>query len=250
MGPANPTLQTASRRFASTAPEGEKKGTSPLLIGAVLAGLGAGGYYYYTSDGTALSTPKPLAPAIPTFTDGQEWIDLKLSNISLESHNTKRLRFELPSDAHVSGLHVASCLLTKYQGPEDKKPVIRPYTPISDEDERGHIDLLVKRYEGGPMSTHLHDMNVDQRLAFKGPIPKYPWEANKHERVALIAGGTGITPMYQLIRAILKNPEEKTKITLVYGNLSEQDILLKKEIAELENTYPQASFHKADTEEV
>ena len=44
--------------------------------------------------------------------------------------------------------------------------------------------------------------------------------------------------MYQLIRAIFKNPSDKTKVTLVFGNLSEPDILLKRELQELENTYP------------
>lgn len=82
-------------------------------------------------------------------------------------------------------------------------------------------------------------MNPGQRLDFKGPIPKYPWTPNKHEHVAMIAGGTGITPMYQVIRAIFKNPEDKTKVTLCYGNISEEDILLKRELEDLENTYPQ-----------
>lgn len=44
--------------------------------------------------------------------------------------------------------------------------------------------------------------------------------------------------MYQLIRAIFKNPTDKTKVTLVFGNLSEPDILLKPELQDLENTYP------------
>ena len=82
-------------------------------------------------------------------------------------------------------------------------------------------------------------MNPGQRLDMKGPLPKYPWEENKHRHIALIAGGTGITPMYQLARAIFKNPDDKTKVTLVFGNIKEEDILLKKEFEELENTYPQ-----------
>ena len=89
------------------------------------------------------------------------------------------------------------------------------------------------------MSTYLHNMAPEQRLDFKGPLPKYEWTANKHSHIALIAGGTGITPMYQLARAIFKNPEDKTKVTLIFGNLTEEDILLRKEWAELENTYPQ-----------
>ena len=89
------------------------------------------------------------------------------------------------------------------------------------------------------MSEHLHGLTPGQRLDFKGPLPKYPWSTNKHEHIALIAGGTGITPMYQLCRAIFNNPADKTKVTLIFGNISEQDILLKKELEDLENTYPQ-----------
>lgn len=106
-------------------------------------------------------------------------------------------------------------------------------------DTAGFIDLVVKKYPDGPMSEHLHSMKPDQRLDFKGPIPKYPWSPNKHDHICLLAGGTGITPMYQLARAIFKNPEDKTKVTLVFGNLTEEDILLKHEWAELENQYPQ-----------
>lgn len=45
--------------------------------------------------------------------------------------------------------------------------------------------------------------------------------------------------MYQLARAIFKNADDRTKVTLVFGNVKEEDILLKKEFQELENTYPQ-----------
>lgn len=106
-------------------------------------------------------------------------------------------------------------------------------------DAKGYIDLLVKQYPNGPMSTHLHNMAPGQRLDFKGPLPKYPWSENKHEHIGLIAGGTGISPMYQLIRNIFNNPNDKTKVTLVYGNVTEEDILLKHQLSELENTYPQ-----------
>jgi len=88
------------------------------------------------------------------------------------------------------------------------------------------------------MSTHLHDLVPGQRLDVKGPIPKYPWSPNKHEHVVMIAGGTGITPMWQVANAIFKNPEDKTKVTLVFGNVTEEDILLKNELAALENKYP------------
>lgn len=90
------------------------------------------------------------------------------------------------------------------------------------------------------MTTHMHDMAPGQRLDIKGPIVKYPIDqSNKHNHIAMISGGTGITPMYQVIRQLFKDPNDRTKVTLVFGNISEDDILLKRELHELENTYPQ-----------
>ena len=88
------------------------------------------------------------------------------------------------------------------------------------------------------MSSHLHDLKPNDTLSFQGPFPKYPITPNKHSHVCLLAGGTGITPMWQVARAIFNNPEDKTKVTLVFGNIKEEDILLKNEFDELENTYP------------
>lgn len=147
--------------------------------------------------GSGASEAHPVSdtPAPKAFLGGdQGFFDLKLESIETVNHNVKKLRFALPSDEHVSGLSVASAILTKFKGPNMEKPVIRPYTPVSDEDSKGYIDFQIKRYPNGPMSEHMHDMKPDQRLSFKGPIPKYPWTENKHNHIALIAGGTGITP--------------------------------------------------------
>lgn len=61
-------------------------------------------------------------------------MSLKLEDVENYNHNTKKFRFKLPEDDQVSGLEVASALLTKFK-PEDGKPVVRPYTPVSDEGE-------------------------------------------------------------------------------------------------------------------
>ncbi|KAJ5497917.1 Riboflavin synthase-like beta-barrel [Penicillium expansum] len=211
---AQPLKQSLRNYSAEAAPK--KSNLTPIYVGVGLAGLGAGIYRYST---TAAAEPKER----PKVFNGDGWVDLKLSSIEDLSHNTKRLRFEYDDKEAVSGLPVTSALLTRF------KP----------EDIPGYLELVVKSYPGGRMSEHMHSMKIDERLSFKGPLPKYPWEANKHDHVCLIAGGTGITPMYQLAREIFKTPEDKTKVTLVFGNVTEQDIILKKELSDLENTYPQ-----------
>ena len=88
------------------------------------------------------------------------------------------------------------------------------------------------------MSEHIFSLQPGQTLDIKGPIPKYPWATNKHNQIALIAGGTGITPMWQLCRAVFNNPEDKTKVTMIFGNVSDKDMILKDEIDELQQKYP------------
>ncbi|KAK8058820.1 hypothetical protein PG994_009268 [Apiospora phragmitis] len=213
-----------SRSYAT---EPAKGGANPLLYAAGAAGVGGAAYYFTaTPSGKSVAHKaekevKGVASGTPkvALTGGdQGFISLLLEDSEVLNHNTKRLRFKLPEDDMVSGLHVASAILTKFKTEGMEKPVLRPYTPTSDENEKGFMELIIKKYPNGPMSTHFHDM---------------------HNHIALIAGGTGITPMYQLCRAIFNNPDDKTKVTLVYGSLSEEDILLKKELEQLENTYPQ-----------
>ncbi|CAG9955164.1 unnamed protein product [Clonostachys rosea f. rosea IK726] len=228
-------LKIHARRYATES--AAKGGSNAVVYGAGAAVVGGAGYWYLNGQKAA---PKIAEVAKPAFTGGdQGFLSLKVTEIENLNHNTKRLRFELPEGDQVSGLTVASAVLTKFKGPNDEKPTLRPYTPISDEDAKGHLDLLVKKYPDGPMSTHIHNLEVGQELNIKGPLPKYPWSENKHTHIGLIAGGTGITPVFQLARAIFKNPNDKTKVTLIFGNVTEEDILLKKELSELENTYPQ-----------
>ncbi|KAJ5106371.1 hypothetical protein N7456_003046 [Penicillium angulare] len=239
---AQPLKQSFRKYSAEAAPKAaeatppppppKKSNLTPIYVSVGLAGLGAGIYRYST---TADAEPKDR----PKVFNGQDWVDLKVGAVETLSHNTKRVRFDFDDKEAIGGLPVASALLTRFKPEGKEKFTLRPYTPTSDEEQPGYLELVVKAYPNGPMSEHIHSLSEGQTLAFKGPIVKYPWTPNKHDHIALIAGGTGITPMYQIARQIFKNPDDRTKVTLVFGNVKEEDILLKKELEELENTYPQ-----------
>ena len=44
--------------------------------------------------------------------------------------------------------------------------------------------------------------------------------------------------MLQIIRAALKNPQDRTKLSLIYANVNPEDILLKKELDLLAQNHP------------
>ena len=55
---------------------------------------------------------------------------------------------------------------------------------------------------------------------------------NMVRHFGMIAGGTGITPMLQVIRAIIRGRAsgDKTEVDLIFANVNEEDILLKEDL--------------------
>jgi cytochrome-b5 reductase len=119
-------------------------------------------------------------------------------------------------------------------GKGGQKAVLRPYTPTTPPGSKGTLELVVKSYEKGVMSKHLASLKAGKdSLDFKGPIPKIAYKSNEFARVGCIAGGTGVTPMLQVIEHALRDSSDKTRFSLVFANVSEGDILLKQRIDDL-----------------
>ncbi|XP_040893688.1 NADH-cytochrome b5 reductase 2 [Toxotes jaculatrix] len=177
------------------------------------------------------------------------------------SHDTKKFRFGLPSKAHILGLPVGQhvYLSAKVNG----NLVVRAYTPVSSDEDQGYVDLVVKVYyknchpsfpEGGKMSQYLDNMAIGDTIDFRGPNGLLVYKGNgqfsirpdkksdpkvrKFKHVGMIAGGTGITPMLQLIRRITADPSDNTKCSLIFANQTEKDILLREELEEVKRNHP------------
>ncbi|BFZ15927.1 hypothetical protein BsWGS_18967 [Bradybaena similaris] len=186
---------------------------------------------------------------------------LKLVDKEVISHDTRRFRLALPSPDHVLGLAVGQHIYISAH--IDGQLVIRPYTPVSSVDEKGYVDLVIKIYfknvnpkfpEGGKMSQYLESLDIGEYVDVRGPAglleyagqgiikirtdKKSEPQIKKVSNIGMIAGGTGITPMLQLIRHIFKDPGDKTKIWLIFANQTENDILLRSELEDLQNSYP------------
>lgn len=135
-------------------------------------------------------------------------------------------------------MEVASFILVK--GPNDSKGkvVTRPYTPTSTNAEKGHFELMIKAYPGGHVTQYLHSLKVGDKVEVKGPLMKLKYTENMKKRIGMLAGGTGITPMLQVLHEIINNPADTTEVHLVFANNTEEDILLKKEIDEIVRKHP------------
>ena len=115
------------------------------------------------------------------------------------------------------------------------KEVVRSYTPISSDVDLGYFELLIKSYPQGNISKHMSTLEVGQTMKVKGPKGAMVYTPGLVKRFGMIAGGTGITPMLQIIRAIVRGRHrnggtDTTEVDLIFANVNYEDILLKDDM--------------------
>eukprot|EP00897_Mesotaenium_endlicherianum_P005173 jgi/Mesen1/4684/ME000241S03726 len=167
----------------------------------------------------------------------EEFVKLELVEKESLSHNVRRFKFALQTPDTVLGLPIGQHVGIKGVD-EEGKEFMRPYTPTTLDTDVGHLELVIKVYPQGAMSQYMDKLVVGGMLPFKGPKGRFQYTPNMVRAFGMVAGGTGITPMYQVARAILENPEDKTNIHLISANITEGDILLKKEMDAMAARHP------------
>ena len=188
------------------------------------------------------------------FTLSCDYKPFKLISKSIHNHNTIILKISLESPNTKLGLPVGKHILIKHDSKKASKhninrPITRAYTPISHPNTQGHVELLIKVYENGNMTQYLNSLSINDNILMAGPLGNVYYskpgcimdeyignEISNIKHIGMIAGGTGITPMYQIIMKILTNKKnDKTKITLLFANHSIKDVLLRKELEKFAN---------------
>ncbi|RIB12845.1 hypothetical protein C2G38_1976010 [Gigaspora rosea] len=162
-----------------------------------------------------------------------KFIPLTINKITPVNHNTSIFRLKYPKPLK-ENLPITSCFHIK----DDSIQIVREYTPISPTDEKNYIEFLIKRYNDGYLSRYIHSLKEGNIVEVRGPILTFPYTPNMKAYIGMICGGTGITPMYQLINHILCNPDDKTKLYMIYANVTKQDILLLRELDQLSQEHP------------
>ncbi|KAF3957320.1 hypothetical protein CMV_017659 [Castanea mollissima] len=198
--------------------------TELLRMAVALALVAIAAYFYYNK--------KPKGSLNP-----EKFIDFKLVKKTPISHNTAKFKFALPKPTSVLGLPVGQHIICRgidSQGEE----VIRPYTPVTLDSHVGYFELVVKMYPKGRMSHHFREMREGDYLPVKGPKGRLIYKPGQARAFGMLAGGSGITPMFQLTRAILENPKDKTNVHLIYANVTLEDILLKEELDAFARKFP------------
>ncbi|KAH3902776.1 probable NADH-cytochrome b5 reductase 1 [Saccharomycodes ludwigii] len=172
-----------------------------------------------------------------------EFQEFPLISKTVLSHNTAIYRFKLPNETDRLGLPIGQHISISGVDYTTGKSIMRSYTPTSlDSESSGFFELLIKAYENGNISKMFANLSIGDKIKARGPKGFYTYKPNMRKHLAMVCGGTGITPMYQILKSISHNSRDNTKVTLIYGNVSESDILLKNEIDEIINSGKNGQF--------
>ena len=181
-----------------------------------------------------------------TFLQPKSWCKATLTEKRIVSWDTRIFTFKLDHDSQKLGLPVGQHLMVRLRDPVTREAIIRSYTPVSDINDQGLMHMLVKVYfdsngkKGGKMSQAMDALPLGHFVDFKGPIGKFTYLGNGKccingrtlivKSIIMICGGSGITPIYQVFRAIMRDPTDATRCVVLNGNRLFEDILCKEDL--------------------
>lgn len=185
----------------------------------------------------------------PVFLNSRQWLKAPLTAKTPISSDTKIFTFTLDHAEQEIGLPIGQHLMIRLRDPVTREAIIRAYTPLSDSAvEKGKLDVLIKlyrasedgKYKGGAMTTALDSLPLGHWVEFKGPVGKFEYlgkglctiggKEKEVKRFIMVCGGSGITPIFAVLRAVMKDPDDTTECVVLNGNRCEEDILCRSEI--------------------
>ena len=173
------------------------------------------------------------APARKKFWSGE----LAIARIFQETDDVRTFRFVSPDGGPLPFTHTAGQYLNLALTIDGRR-VNRSYTIASSPTRGAYCEISVKRAPDGYGSRHLHDTwREGQRVKVSAPAGRFVFEGHEADRVVLIAGGIGITPMMSVVRS-LTDRGWRGDVFLLYGVRRVADLAFRDELAYLQSRFP------------
>ncbi|WNJ16486.1 ferredoxin--NADP reductase [Pontibacter sp. G13] len=121
----------------------------------------------------------------------------------------------------------------------DGAEIRRSYSLSSSPTQDDRLSVTIKRVEDGRASNFIRDhLKAGDVLESYPPMGhfKVTVDPSHSKHYILIGAGSGITPLYSILRTVLAH-EPESKVTLWYGSRNEDSIIFADELVELGQTY-------------
>jgi ring-1,2-phenylacetyl-CoA epoxidase subunit PaaE len=159
---------------------------------------------------------------------------LKVREVNRETADCVSVVFDVPGLLVPEFKYIQGQYLTlklHVNGEELRRSYSLCSSPVADQEFR----VAVKKVKDGKASTYINDtLKAGDEIEVMPPMGNFYSAMNpaNKKHYILFAGGSGITPMFSILKTVLKS-EPGSKVTLFYGNRDEASVIFKKQIESL-----------------
>lgn len=162
---------------------------------------------------------------------------LKVTKIIDETSDTKSFVLEAEDGGHIS--YKSGQFLTFVFKRANGDEVRRSYSLSSSPELNDPLTITIKRIQNGEYSRYLHDrLKVGDHLDTIGASGFFvlPEKPESYKQFVFLAAGSGITPIYALIKALVRL-HPSIQILLIYSNSADHNAIFASRLSELQKTF-------------
>lgn len=162
---------------------------------------------------------------------------LKVTDKIVETNDAISISFEIPPSLQSTFRYKQGQYLTlrfMLFGKEERRAYSMSSSPIED-----NITVTIKRVEKGIVSNHIYNtIQIGAEIEVMRPEGTFftPLDESNGKTYYLIGAGSGITPLFSILKTVLEKEPQST-IFLLYGNKDENSIIFKNKLMMLEKRY-------------
>jgi ferredoxin-NADP reductase len=174
-----------------------------------------------------------------------QWQTGIVKRIEQATPNTRRYWVEVP-DTQVFDFKPGQFVTIDLPIHEQRNKRWRSYSIASVPDGSNVFELLIVHLDGGLASGYIFDnIHEGSPFTFRGPQGVFVLPAEVEKDLFLICTGTGIAPFRSMLLYMQQHNILHKNIHLIFGTRTQQDILYREEMAELQNKLPGFHYHVA-----
>jgi ring-1,2-phenylacetyl-CoA epoxidase subunit PaaE len=160
---------------------------------------------------------------------------LYIKDLVQETVDTITIHFAQPEQQlrYLSGQFLT--LIYEIDGKEERRAYSLCSSPYIDKD----LSVTVKRVKQGKMSNHLNDnLKIGDKVLVLPPAGNFNFRPKNCQRhIVLIGGGSGITPLFSIIKSVLVE-EPASRVSLIYVNSNRESTIFYKNLEQWSSQFP------------
>lgn len=168
--------------------------------------------------------------------DNTEYKTLIVDNLKKETEDTMSVYFR-PEDQQFYQYKPGQYLTFRFK--VNDKIYHRCFSLSSTPGKDDFLRITVK-LNGEVTNYLLNEARIGDRIEALYPVGDFEID-NSNDHHVMVAGGSGITPFFSMINYLLKfKPDQR--ITLLYANRTENNIIFKEQLDELQRKHPKFDY--------